>query len=88
MVESYLFTPEADPHRESTRMHTESWVDTTIDALGMTPREAARAGGKARAEPEMLLNDLDWRNDRQAEQGRPALMDVAWIRQELATAAR
>jgi len=26
----------------------------------------------------MLLNDLDWRNDRQAEQGRPALMNVEW----------
>jgi hypothetical protein len=58
-------------------MRAESWVNTTIDALGMTPREAARAGGKARTELGMLLNDLDWRNDRQAEQGRPALMNVA-----------
>ncbi len=88
MAESYLFTPEADPHRESTWMRAESWVNTTIDALGMTPREAARAGGKARAELGMLLNDLDWRNDRQGEQGRPALMNVAWTARELATAAR
>lgn len=50
--------------------------------------EAARAGGKARAELGMLLNDLDWRNDRQAEQGRPARMNVAWTARELATAAR
>lgn len=41
MAESYLFTPEADPHRESTWMRAESWVSTTIDALGM--RQPAQA---------------------------------------------
>jgi hypothetical protein len=41
-------------------MQAESWVDTAIGILGMTPREAARAGGKARAELEMLVDDLDW----------------------------
>ncbi len=64
-------------------MHSQSWVDTPIDSLGMTPREAARAAGDARAELEMLLDDQDWRSDREAESGRPALMDVAWTRREL-----
>ncbi len=30
-----------------------------------------------------MLDDMDWRNDREAEAGRPILMDVAWIRREL-----
>ena len=83
MVESYLLDTSPDPERESARMQAESWVDTTIDTFGTTPREAARADGDARTELEMLLDDLDWRNDRQAEAGKPALMDVAWIRREL-----
>jgi len=63
-------------------------VDTPIDNLGMTPREAAGAGGDARTELEMLVDDLDWNEDRQAEAGKPALMDVAWIRRELGIPAR
>jgi hypothetical protein len=83
MVESYLLDAHPDPEGDSARMHSESWVDTTIDTLGMTPREAARAGGDARTELEMLLDDQDWRNDREAERGEPALADVSWTRQEL-----
>ncbi len=83
IVESYLLDAHPDPERESARTQSESWVDTTIDSLGMTPRESARAGGDARTELEMLLDDQDWRNDRETETGQPALMDVAWTRQEL-----
>ena len=56
-------------------------VDTVND-LGMTPREAALTDGDARAEVEMMLDDMDWHNDREAEFLRPILMDVAWIRRE------
>jgi hypothetical protein len=87
MVESYLLDASPDPERESAHIQAESWVDTTIDRLGMTPRAAARAGGEARAELEMLVDDLEWHNDRQAEEGKPALMDVAWIRGELGVPA-
>jgi len=83
MVESYLLDASPDPARESAHIQAESWVDTTIDRLGMTPREAARVGGQARTELEMLVDDLEWHNDRQADAGKPALMDVAWIRREL-----
>jgi hypothetical protein len=83
IVESYLMDADAT-YADAARMHGESWVDQTIDILGMTPRAAAAAGQpRLRAELEMLLDDLDWRNDREAERGRPALMDVAWIRREL-----
>lgn len=85
MVESYLLDASPDPARESAHIQAKSWVDTTIDRLGMTPREAARAGGQAGTELEMLVDDLEWHNDRQAEAGKPALMDVAWIRRELTT---
>jgi|CZKT01.1.fsa_nt_gi hypothetical protein len=80
-IESYFVSAE-EPAQDMWRTHRESWVDTVND-LGMTPREAALAGGGARAELEMLLDDMDWHNDRQAELGRPILMDVAWIRREL-----
>jgi hypothetical protein len=85
-IESYFVSAE-EAARDMPRRHSESWVDDTIDDLGMTPREAALAGGDARAELEMLLDDLDWRNDREAELGRPILMDVAWIRRELGVEA-
>jgi tetratricopeptide (TPR) repeat protein len=81
VFESYIVSAE-ESVQDMPRRHGESWVDTVND-LGMTPREAARAGGSARTELEMLLDDMDWSNDRQAERGRPILMDVAWIRQEL-----
>lgn len=31
----------------------------------------------------MLLDDLQWREYRQAEAGDPPLMDVTWARREL-----
>jgi len=80
-MESYLVSAE-EPEHDMLRTQRESWVDAVSD-LGMTPREAAMAGGEARAELEMLLDDLDWNNDLQAELGRPILMDVEWIRREL-----
>ncbi len=85
-VESYFVSAE-EPVKDMPRRHSESWVADTVDDLGMTPREAALAGGDARAELEMLLDDMDWRNDREAEFGRPVLMDVAWIRRELGIGA-
>jgi len=81
IMESYLTSAE-EPEQDMLRTHRESWVDT-VNNLGLTPREAALAGGDARAEVEMLLDDLEWNNDRQADLGRPLLMDVAWIRREL-----
>jgi SEC-C motif len=84
-IESYFVSAE-EPMQDMPRRHSESWADTVND-LGMSPREAALAGGGARAELEMLLDDMDWRNDREAELGRPFLMDVAWIRRELGVEA-
>jgi len=81
-VESYLVSAE-DAAQGLGRTHSESWVAETVDDLGMTPREAALAGGDARAGLEALLDDMDWQNDREAERGQSALMDVAWIRREL-----
>ncbi len=86
-MESYFVSAE-EPMQDMWRTHRESWVADPIDDLGMTPREAAQAGGDARAELEMVLDDMDWGNDRQAELGRPFLMDVAWIRRELGIEAR
>jgi hypothetical protein len=44
----------------------------------MTPRAAAASGEPGlRAELELLLDDLYRRNDREAERGRPALMEVS-----------
>ena len=83
MMESFLVTPGADPEREGARDHARAWVDMTIDTLGMTPREAARAGGRARDGLEMLLDDIQWRESREAEAGEPPLMDLAWVRREL-----
>jgi hypothetical protein len=85
-VESYFVSAE-EPMQDMWRTNRESWVAETVGDLGMTPREAALAGGDARAELETLLDDMDWRNDRQAELGRPFLMDVAWIRRELGIGA-
>ncbi len=87
MAESFLVTQGAEPEREGMRGHTRAWVDMTIDPLGMTPREAARAGGRARDGLEMLLDDIQWRESREAEAGEPPLMDVAWARRELGLAA-
>lgn len=80
-IDSPLVSAE-NPQADLTRRIRESWIDT-VNYLGMTPREAAAAGGDIRAELELLLDDLEWRENRHAERGRPELMDVAWIRREL-----
>ncbi len=64
-IESFLVSAE-DPEQDMARTHSESWVDT-VNYIGMTPREAVLAGGDARAEVEMLVDDMDWRNDCEAE---------------------
>jgi hypothetical protein len=77
--------PGMDPRQagqEFLQVASESWVDIPM-SLGMTPREAALAGGEARTELEALLDDMQWHNDRNREQGRPPTMNVAWIREKL-----
>lgn len=83
------FVAPADPgvdlrQAEQAFLHevSKSWVDTPM-AVGLTPREAALAGGEARAELEAILDDMQWQNDRHREQGRPPTMNVALIREEL-----
>lgn len=88
MAESFLVEREADPAREVAREHTRAWVDMTIDTLGMSPREAARAGGRTRDGLEMLLDDLQWHAYRRTAAGDPPLMDVAWARRELGLAPK
>jgi hypothetical protein len=65
----------------------ESWVNETVDALGMSPRQAAETGGDARAELDAILDDMQWSNDHNRDQGKPPTMDVAWIRRELGVPA-
>jgi hypothetical protein len=65
------------------RATSQSWVDTTVDALGRTPREAAAAGGTARAELAALLDDMEWRSNYLQARGESITMDVEWIRREL-----
>jgi hypothetical protein len=65
------------------RATRESWVDTTVNSLGMTPREAAKAGGDARVELQAILDDMQWYSDRSLERGEHPTMDVAWIRKQL-----
>lgn len=88
IVDNYLTT--ADPEKDLQQagqefLHSasESWVDVSVPSLGMTPSEAALAGGEARAELEALLDDMQWHNDRNRERGNPPTMDVPWIREEL-----
>jgi hypothetical protein len=87
VVDSYV-TP-ANPGMDQRRteldflqLAAEPWVDTPL-SLGLTPREAALAGGEARTELEAILDDLQWHNDRNRELGKPPAMDVSWIREEL-----
>ncbi|MEO3862139.1 SEC-C domain-containing protein [Acrocarpospora sp. B8E8] len=81
VMESFFVSAEGS-EQDMWRAHRESWPDTPND-LGMTPREASQVGGAVQAELEMMLDDMDWNNDRNLEHGRPLLMDVAWIRREL-----
>ena len=87
IVDNYLTpvgpgTDQQEAGQEFLQRASESWVDTPM-SLGMTPREAALAGGEARAELEAILDDLQWSNDRNRERGRPATTNVPWIREEL-----
>lgn len=88
MIDSYLLP--GDPHMTEQRVQaalprtaSQSWVDTPIERLGMTPREAAATSSTAHAELDALLDDMQWRNDRNLEQDKPITMDVEWIRREL-----
>jgi hypothetical protein len=88
MIDSFLlpgqYGSQQQAHTDLLRVTSQSWVDTTIDRLGTTPRDAAATGDDAtRAELDALLDDMQWRNDRNLEQSKPITMGVAWIRQEL-----
>ena len=77
MVESYLFDPGATM-ADAAHMHAGSWVDQEVAIFGMTPRAAAASGYPGlRRKLEMELDDMEWRNDREADRGRPPLVDVA-----------
>jgi hypothetical protein len=87
MVESFLLDPGATM-ADAARMHAGSWVGQEVDIFGMTPRAAAASGDLVlRRKLEMELDDMEWRNDREADHGRPPLTDVAWIRRELSIPA-
>ena len=91
-IDNYLVSGSDNPDDQRPMDHLlhatrQSWVDETIDVLGMRPRQAADAGGTARAELEAVLDDMQWTNDRYRDQGKPPTMDVAWIRDELGTPA-
>lgn len=65
-------------------MHAESWVDQEVGIFGMTPQAVAASGDSGlRRKLEMEVNDMEWRNDREAGRDRPPLVDVVWIRREL-----
>jgi len=73
-------------HEELLRATWRSWVDAPND-LGITLREAVKAGGDARRELEAILDHKQWRDDRMQEQDEPSAMEVAWIRKELGVPA-
>lgn len=89
-VDSYVVPADTctDEQAEEHLLRTtrESWVDTP-NRLGMTPREAAKVGGDVRRELEAILDDMQWYNDRNRDQGKSPTMDVAWIRKELGVPA-
>ncbi len=87
VMDNYVIPTDGHPdegHAEDHMLRTtrKSWVDTP-NSLGMTPREAANAGGDVRRELAALLDDMQWCNDRSLERGERPTMDVAWIRKEL-----
>lgn len=66
------------------RATSQSWLNTTtINALDMTPRQAATVDGDPRTELKAILDDIQWYNDRNGERGELPTMDVAWVRKEL-----
>ncbi|MDA0633287.1 SEC-C metal-binding domain-containing protein [Nonomuraea sp. MCN248] len=79
IVESYVVR---DAGQALPRAQAESWIDA-VPGSGLSPREAARAGGRALADLETQLDDMEWHNDRSVQAGNGVLMDVDWIRQEL-----
>jgi hypothetical protein len=70
------------PHDHWLDQTRRAWLDTP-DSLGVTPREAAAAGGEPRRELESMLDDMEWTDARQRQQGQAPTMDVARIRAEL-----
>jgi hypothetical protein len=68
VVDNYVIPAGGHPdegHAEDHMLRTtrKSWVDAP-NSLGMTPREAAEAGGDARRDLAALLDDMQWYNDR------------------------
>jgi hypothetical protein len=76
-IDNYLVPGSEDPDDQRAwdlmlRATRESWVNESIDARGMRPRQAAETGGDARAELQAILDDMHGSNDRNRDQGRPA----------------
>jgi hypothetical protein len=89
ILDSYLVPGEADldeqqMQSEVFRGFSESWLDTPV-CHGLTPRQAAKAGGDARVELEATLDDMQWRAERLREEGKPPPppMDVDRLRREV-----
>jgi hypothetical protein len=73
---------EQQVQSEVFRGFSESWLDTPV-CQGLTPRQAAKAGGDARVELEAILDDMQWRAERLREEGKPPPMDVDRLRREV-----
>jgi hypothetical protein len=87
ILDSYPVPGKAGPGEQQMRSEvlrgfSESWLDTPV-CNGLTPRQAAKAGGDARVELEAILDDMQWRAERLREQGKPPPMDVARLRREV-----
>jgi hypothetical protein len=78
-------TPRMTPReevllRQVKEAHYHDWIDQPIPALGgKTPRAAARSK-KSRQALDLLLRDMENRENRLPERAR---FDVGWIRKEL-----
>ena len=84
MMESFLVTAGADPEREGARGHADVGGYDDRHARDDAPRGGPR--GRASDGLEMLLDDIQWRESREAEAGQPPRMDLAWVRRELGLA--
>jgi hypothetical protein len=87
ILDSYLVPGEADLDGQQMQLEvfrgfSESWLDTPL-GHGLTPRQAAKAGGDARVELEAILDDMQWRAERLREEGKPPPMDVDRLRREV-----
>jgi hypothetical protein len=92
ILDSYPVPGEADldeqqMQSEVLRGFSESWLDTPV-CHGLTPRQAAKAGGDARVELEAILDDMQWRAERLREEGKPPPMDVDRLRREVVLGAQ